>query len=525
MKLPLNIHDLLTARTVEWERLEFKAGWNPKAVLRTMCAFANDFHNLGGGYIIIGVNEGDGRPILPPAGLPVRKLDAIQKEIVELGYRIIPYYHPIIAPYEVDGKHILVLWAAGGQTRPYKAPVSLSKGEREFAYYIRKGSLTVRARHHDETELMSLAATVPFDDRMNQSATLEDLDLGLIRTYLKQVKSDLFRESVEMDFSRLCRQMNIVDGPDESLRPKNVGLMFFNDAPSQFFPQTQIDVVHFPDGPGADSFTEKIFKGPLHIMLQDALSHIHSMVIEEKVVKHPDRPEADRFFNYPFPALEEALCNAVYHRSYEIREPVEVRVLPDSITIGSFPGPDRSIRDQDMQALRFLSRRYRNRRVGEFLKELEMTEGRGTGIPKILREIRKNGSPKPIFHTDDDRTFFLVEFPIHPIFAEVLTTTPEVTPEVTMEVTMEVKRLLNTMTGEHSRKELQEMLSLKNVDHFRKAYLLSAIEAGLVEMTLPDKPKSRLQKYRLTETGRAFQKLLREENQVNKSRNNMKKMV
>ena len=55
MKLPVNIDDLLTARTVEWERLEFKAGWNPKAVLRTMCAFANDFHNLGGGYIILGV--------------------------------------------------------------------------------------------------------------------------------------------------------------------------------------------------------------------------------------------------------------------------------------------------------------------------------------------------------------------------------------------------------------------------------------------------------------------------------------
>jgi ATP-dependent DNA helicase RecG len=494
MKLPVNINDLLTARTVEWERLEFKAGWNPKAVLHTMCAFANDFHNLGGGYIIIGLDEDNGRPILPPAGLPVRQLDAIQKEIVELGYRIVPYYHPIIAPYEVGGKHILVLWATGGQTRPYKAPVSLAKGEREFAYYIRKGSLTVRARHHDETELMSLAATVPFDDRMNQS----------------------FRESAEMDFSRLCRQMNIVDGPDESVRPKNVGLMFFNDAPSQFFPQTKIDVVHFPEGPGADSFTEKTFKGPLHIMLQDALSHIRSMVIEEKVVKYPDRPEADRFFNYPFPAIEEALCNAVYHRSYEIREPVEVRVLPDSVTIGSFPGPDRSIRDQDMRALRFLSRRYRNRRVGEFLKELEMTEGRGTGIPKMLLEIEKNGSPEPIFHTDNDRTFFLVEFPVHPVFAEVLKQKEvrEITTEVTMEVTMEVKRLLNAMKGDHSRKELQEILRLKNAEHFRKAYLLPAINAGLVEMTLPDKPKSRLQRYRLTENGRALQKLLKETTQV-----------
>ncbi|MCF8130750.1 MAG: putative DNA binding domain-containing protein [Deltaproteobacteria bacterium] len=510
MKLPINIHDLLNARTVEWERLEFKSGWNPKVVLHTLCAFANDFHNLGGGYIILGVKEDKGRPVLPPSGLSLDQIDAIQKEIVDMGYRMIPYYHPIIAPCEVGGKHILVLWASGGMTRPYKAPVSLAKKEREFAYYIRKGSVTVRARNQDETELMSLAATVPFDDRINQRTTLDDLDLGLIRAYLKQVRSDLFRESDKMDFSRLCRQMSIVDGPAESLWPKNVGLMFFNEDPSRFFPQTQIDVVHFPEGPAADSFTEKIFKGPLHVMLQEALSHIRAMFIEEKVIKYPDRAEADRFFNYPFAAIEEALCNAIYHRSYEIREPVEVRIMPDCITIGSFPGPDRSIREQDMREFRFLSRRYRNRRVGEFLKELEMTEGRGTGIPKIMREIQKNGSPAPIFHTDDDRTFFLVEFPIHPVFSDALKTTPEVTVEVTVEVTMEVRKLLRAMNGEHTRRELQEMLRLKNADHFRKAYLLLAIETGVVEMTLPDKPNSRLQKYRLTENGWALKRLLKE---------------
>jgi ATP-dependent DNA helicase RecG len=98
MKLPINIESLLASRSVEWERLEFKAGWNPKAVLHTMCAFANDFHNLGGGYIIIGVGEENGRPVLPPSGLAAIQLDTIQKEIVELGYRIVPYYHPIIAP-------------------------------------------------------------------------------------------------------------------------------------------------------------------------------------------------------------------------------------------------------------------------------------------------------------------------------------------------------------------------------------------------------------------------------------------
>ena len=125
----------------------------------------------------------------------------------------------------------------------------------------------------------------------------------------------------------------------------------------------------------------------------------------------------------------------------------------------------------------------------------------------MLHEIEKNGSPEPIFYTDNDRTFFLVEFPVHPVFAESLKQ-KEVTMEVTMEVTTEVKRLLNVMTGDHSRKELQEILRLKNAEHFRKAYLLPAINAGLVEMTLPDKPKSRLQRYRLTESGQALQKLL-----------------
>ena len=53
--LPINIESLLHGKAVEWERLEFKAGWDPLAVLHTICAFANDFHNLGGGYIIVGV--------------------------------------------------------------------------------------------------------------------------------------------------------------------------------------------------------------------------------------------------------------------------------------------------------------------------------------------------------------------------------------------------------------------------------------------------------------------------------------
>ncbi len=63
---------------------------------------------------------------------------------------------------------------------------------------------------------------------------------------------------------------------------------------------------------------------------------------------------------------------------------------------------------------KLVARRYRNRRIGEFFKELKMTEGRCTGIPKIIRAMKVNGSPEPIFETDEDRNYFLAILNIHP---------------------------------------------------------------------------------------------------------------
>lgn len=72
-----------------------------------------------------------------------------------------------------------------------------------------------------------------------------------------------------------------------------------------------------------------------------------------------------------------------------------MRITPDDLVVLSFPGPDRSIRMADLRAGKAVSRRYRNRRIGDFLKELDLTEGRSTGISKILKVIKENGSPAP----------------------------------------------------------------------------------------------------------------------------------
>lgn len=60
--------------------------------------------------------------------------------------------------------------------------------------------------------------------------------------------------------------------------------------------------------------------------------------------------------------------------------------------------------------------RYSNRRLGDFLKELDLTEGRATGIAAIIKIMRNNGSPDPVFETDAERTWFRVILPIHPDF-------------------------------------------------------------------------------------------------------------
>ena len=140
-------------------------------------------------------------------------------------------------------------------------------------------------------------------------------------------------------------------------------------------------------------------------------------VIKEQVVKQRDDEHSSRFFNYLYQALEEAVVNAMYHRDYQVREPVEITIEPEMITILSFSGPDRSISMDAIRKAELLkSRRYRNRRLGEFLKDLELTEGRATGIPTIQRQLKDNESPKARIETDENRSYFMIELPCHKDF-------------------------------------------------------------------------------------------------------------
>ena len=130
MALPINIEELIHGQSIEWDRLEFKKGWNPEETIHSICAFANDINNWGGGYVVIGIEDQNGRPILPPTGIHPTRLDAIQGELVKICHQITPNYIPISQPYVLQDKHILVIWVPAGDIRPYTAPSTQGKNAR-----------------------------------------------------------------------------------------------------------------------------------------------------------------------------------------------------------------------------------------------------------------------------------------------------------------------------------------------------------------------------------------------------------
>ena len=327
--LPINIEDLLHCQGVESSRIEFKAGWDDETtgfqVLKTICAFANDLQNLNGGYIIIGVEEREGRAVFPPRGLSPEKIDHIQKWVRGNSNRIDPEFQPVMSPEVVSGKHIMVIRAPGSDTRPHRAPEAKKGGERK--YFVRIGSETVDADKNGVLDdLIQLTAKVPFDDRRALQATTDSLRESRVREFLNDIRSGLLEEENTREIYRKLHITSSANGHDV---PRNIGLLLFSEDPDSWFPGTRIEVVQFADDASGNVIVEKIFRGGIHEQLKNALTFLET-------ISSPHLEKQERSFrvkgwvSFPVPALREALVNAVYHKSYETsQEPVKVYLYPD----------------------------------------------------------------------------------------------------------------------------------------------------------------------------------------------------
>ncbi len=567
MALPINIEDLLNKRKVESNRIEFKAGWNPDKIYHTICAFATDLDNTGGGYILVGVEQDEnGLAKRPVKGLPLETIDDILREMVGYDAKISSSnlksvsYNTKVSPEEVDGKTILAIWVPTGPNRPYCVAESVvAKNKSPLKYYVRSKSSTIEARGETLDEVRALANRIPFDERGNEAIKLEDISGVLVYEHLKTVKSKLADNFAGRPLKDILDEMDLLTGPTENRLIKNVAAMMFCEHPEKFFPVTQVDIVLFPEGsienPDVMIEVPKIV-GPVPKMIRETLSYLRTNVIKKRISKPTDREKSDKAYNYPYQAFEESVVNALYHRDYQEREPVEITIEPTHIDILSYSGPDRSITTDAIKAARKLkARRYRNRRLGDFLKELDLTEGRATGIPTIQKSLRENGSEKASIETDDDRTFFLMTIPcrrdmVNPdgldssliSHQDLDTRLLQIFGDVSVKVQdavyqsgIEDKGRLLQMLGELSVKvwdkskkafdksamcqytiEMMEFLNLnpatiKEIIGFishpdstelRRKILNPLIDFGYVVMTDPDRPRSSKQRYTLTDSGR-----------------------
>ena len=133
-------------------------------------------------------------PKFPIKGLEKSSIDRIHKELVSKCNLIEPRYIPQIDNVSYEGKDLILIWVPGGNDRPYRCPGAFPNEEgrkTDKAYFIRKGSVTVKANQNEVRELFALADNIPFDDRPNANASLDDIQDNLISSFLYSVDSKL----------------------------------------------------------------------------------------------------------------------------------------------------------------------------------------------------------------------------------------------------------------------------------------------------------------------------------------------
>lgn len=189
----------------------------------------------------------------------------------------------------------------------------------------------------------------------------------------------------------------------------------------------------------------------------------------------------------------EAIVNAVAHRDYTSNGSVQVMLFADRLEIwnpGNLP-PSLSL-----EKLREHHGSVPgNPLLAEPLYLTKYIERMGTGTIDMISRCHEAGLPEP-------------EFTISDGFVTTLHRKTQVTPEVTPQVTPQVERLMRVLQGEMTRGDLMAALNLKDRMHFINEYLAPALNAALIEMTIPDKPRSSKQKYRLTLQGKQVLKAM-----------------
>ncbi|WP_286909449.1 ATP-binding protein [Clostridium sp. UBA1652] len=372
-------------------------------------------------------------------------------------------------------------------------PIKSTKGDIEIFRITENGKKAIDNQKESITtssETLSQKYDNPFDDEVNLNANYEDMRLSLIKEYLYDTGNELYEEISKLSKEELLKKLDMID---DELRPKNIGLLIFSDSPEKFIPGCQLELVHFL-GTTCDGFIEKKFHGPIHEQIKAVLSYIENAIIKSKNI------DGEIFFNYPLKAIKEAIVNAFYHRDYAQNTPIEVRIDKEKIVVVSYPGPDKFIAKGDIDKGEVTARIYRNRRIGEYLESLGLANGNAVGLARMIKAMKDNNSPEPIFETDDSRAYFIVKLYENTCYFDDEYQDLYIDEKQQKDVfigKVEDQILELLADGPLSKKEISEYLGYENVPGNIKRSLCKLLEKKLITYTIPENIRSKGQKYRI----------------------------
>ena len=238
------------------------------------------------------------------------------------------------------------------------------------------------------------------------------------------------------------------------------------------------------------------FHSDVYSMIDEVVAWILSKINVEYIIKHVKREERPEL---PEEAIREAVVNALAHRDYRSTANVQVHIFKDRLEIVSPGGLPAGMTEVDLG----IKSVPRNPLLFGILHRMEAVEKIGSGIRRIRDLCQEHGVAEPVIEVSDSWVTTIFRRPVEQVGTK--------SPTSPLQVTLQVENLLQSLEGEQSRSEILDSLGLKDRVNLTTEYLRPALAAGLVEMTIPDKPTSSKQKYRLTARGRNLLAQLEEE--------------
>ena len=459
----------------ESQQVEWKSSWRDD-YLRWICGFAN----AEGGRLVIGRDDRGVAVGVEDAGRLMEEIPNKVRDI--LGIMV------DVNLRQEKGRDLLEI-----QVDAYPNPISY-RGE----YYYRSGSTNQMLKGAALDRFLLRKHGRTWDGVPLPGLALADLDAAALK-----------------DFRRLARRSRrlpeaVLDEPDQNLLEKlhlvegtyltRAAALMFHQEPHRFFTGAYVKIGYFESN--VDLRYQDEVQGDLITQVNQTIEVLKAKYLRAWITY--EGLQRIETWPMPMPALREAVLNAVAHKDYAGGIPIQISVYPDKLMIWN---PGELPLDWTIEKLlgKHASIPF-NPDVANVFFRIGMIEAWGRGIERILEACRVAGAPAPKLRHEHSGLW--VEFryrPEHRVPARL------VAGEVTGEVTGEVERLVLGLEGPMSRARLQKVLSLRHEDHFRESYLSPALRDGIVEMTIPDKPKSSKQQYRLTAKGAALRaKLLKE---------------